>query len=228
MTDTACVDVMPTGLSRMIQPCTSRFLRFFAGCAASGTAAVPASGAFAIGADSFIVSLVGEVALHCRSSQKLLDALGFAEALVEAKTNLRCKFQVNAPRDFAAHVLFVAVERLKHVRLVAAAKWHDVDGGEPQIGAHAYFGHGDHVRFHHRIVDIAARQHAGELVADQFTDAKLTLRASCGLIAMLLMTCHLLLLSRAGLPCASRLNLLCSYERDCRVKSGNDAERMRT
>jgi hypothetical protein len=48
-------------------------------------------------------------------------------------------------------------------------------------------------------VDIAARKHFGEFVTDQFADAELALRASCGLIAMLMMTCHLLLPSCAGI-----------------------------
>jgi hypothetical protein len=39
-------------------------------------------------------------------------------------------------------------------------------------------------------MDVAARKHVGEFVADQFAGAELALRAACGLIAML-MTCHL-------------------------------------
>jgi hypothetical protein len=43
-------------------------------------------------------------------------------------------------------------------------------------------------------VDIAAREHVGELVADQLTDAKLALRAAACLIVTL-MTWHCLSIS---------------------------------
>jgi hypothetical protein len=49
-------------------------------------------------------------------------------------------------------------------------------------------------------MDVAAREHVGKLVADQFADAQLALRAAGGLIAMLLVTWHgLLLLRDAGI-----------------------------
>jgi hypothetical protein len=38
-------------------------------------------------------------------------------------------------------------------------------------------------------MDVATRQHVGELVTNQFADAELALRAACGLIA-LVMTWH--------------------------------------
>jgi hypothetical protein len=45
------------------------------------------------------------------------------------------------------------------------------------------------VRFDDRIMDVAARQHVGERVADEFADAQLARRDAGGLIAML-MTGH--------------------------------------
>jgi len=54
----------------------------------------------------------------------------------------------------------------------------DVDGREPQIGAHAHFRNRDHVRFQHRIAHVAAHEHLGDRVAHQFADAQLTLRAA--------------------------------------------------
>ena len=45
------------------------------------------------------------------------------------------------------------------------------------------------MRFDDRVMDIAARQQVGELVANQFADTELTLRSSGGLIA-LVMTWH--------------------------------------
>jgi hypothetical protein len=40
------------------------------------------------------------------------------------------------------------------------------------------------MRLDHRIVDVAARQHVGDLVANQFADAQLTLRAAGRLFAL--------------------------------------------
>ena len=55
-----------------------------------------------------------EVALDRGRSQKLLDPLRFVKSLVDAESNFRRKFQVDAPRDLAAHVALVAIERLEH------------------------------------------------------------------------------------------------------------------
>ena len=60
-------------------------------------------------------------------------------------------------------------------KIVAAAKRHHVDCGQPEIGRHRDLRHGDHVRFDHRVMDITARQHLGERMADQFADAQLAL-----------------------------------------------------
>src|ERR1051326_7869861 len=131
---------MPIGLSSTIQPWTSRFLFFFAGCTPAGCWSVATSSSRGA---SFIIILVSKIALDCRRSQKLLDPFRFVESLVDAKPNLRCKFQVNAARDLAAHITFVAIERFEHLLFVVAAERHDVDGGEPQRGTHTNFGNGD-------------------------------------------------------------------------------------
>src|SRR5499427_10492355 len=84
---TAWVELMPTGLSRTTQPCTSRFTRL-------GSAARTASQRRAL--STVIVRLVVEIALDRRRSQQLLDSFGFIEALVESKPDVGCKFQVDA------------------------------------------------------------------------------------------------------------------------------------
>src|SRR5579864_2700191 len=120
---------MPIGLSSTIQPCTSRFLLFFgfsAGAPPSSRNVWSAIGAARREA-SFIVILVRKIALDCRRSQKLLDPFRFVESLVDAKANLGCKFQVNAARDLAADITFVAIERFEHFLFVLAAERHDVD-----------------------------------------------------------------------------------------------------
>ena len=72
----------------------------------------------------------------------------------------------------------MAVEGGEHFLGVAAGERHDVDGGEPQVGGHAHFRHGNEMAFNDRIVHVAARQHVGHGVAHQFADAQLALRAS--------------------------------------------------
>ncbi len=122
-----------------------------------------------------VIRLVVEIAPHRGRSQKLLDSFGFVESLVERKPDLRCEFQVNAPRDLAAQVPLVALERGDHVVLVAAAERHHVDGGEPQIRGHAHLGHGDEMAFDHGIMHLTAREQLGQRVADELADAQLAL-----------------------------------------------------
>ena len=57
--------------------------------------------------------------------------------------------------------------------------WDVASGALPAhvcFGRHRDFRHRDHVLLQHWIVDVAARQHLGERVADQLADAKLALR----------------------------------------------------
>jgi hypothetical protein len=186
MTATAWVDVMPTGLSSTTQPWTSRFFIFLAACREDSAApGRPRFGAPNRIVDNVLVAVdiirpfsPSRSRLHRRRSQKLLDPFRFVESLVDAEANFGRKFQVNAPRDLAAHIALVALERGDHFFDVAAAERHHIDRREPQIGAHAHLRHGDHVAFDHRIVDVAARKHVGELVTDQFADAQLPLRAA--------------------------------------------------
>src|SRR5262245_3943007 len=137
ITDTAWVEVMPTGLSSTTQPCTSRFSRLSCPPPRGGAGASP------VVVNSFILAgLLLEVAANLRCSQKLLDSFGFVESLVDSEANVRCKFQINVARNLAAQEAFVALERRQHLGAVAPAKRHYVDGREPQIGAHAHLGHG--------------------------------------------------------------------------------------
>jgi hypothetical protein len=55
-------------------------------------------------------------------------------------------------------------------------------------------------------VDFAACEHVGELMTDQFTDSKLTLRAAAGPIAILL-TCHFH--CRHARACPAHLDSIC-------------------
>ncbi len=90
---TACVDVMPTGLSSTIQPCTSRFSRrnCLDFCFATGiTGACGSAGEFVLGHS--LVLVAPEVALYRGCSQKLLDPFRFVESFVDAEANFRSKF----------------------------------------------------------------------------------------------------------------------------------------
>src|SRR5262249_47167894 len=165
-TDTAWVDVMPIGLSRISQPLTLRFSR-------RRCAGAP-SGGFA--GESLIVIGRLEVAADCRRSQKLLDSFRLVESLVHAEADVGCEFQVNATRDLAAQEFPVAVEGGEHLLLVAAAERHDVDGGLPQVRAHPLFRHRDQVRLDHRTVHLAAGKNFRQRVTHQLASAQLALR----------------------------------------------------
>src|SRR5215510_16146145 len=73
---------------------------------------------------TFVIRLVLEVAPDRGRSQKFLDSFGFVESLVEPESDLRCKFQVNVPRDLAAKEALVALERGEHLVAVAPAQRH--------------------------------------------------------------------------------------------------------
>src|SRR5262245_19249455 len=107
-TDTAWVEVMPTGLSSTTQPSTLRFSRL-------------RCGAGALSAALLIVVRSVEFALNLRRSQKLLDSFRLVESLVDAEPDVRCKFRVNAARDLASQEFSVAVERGQYLLLIAAA-----------------------------------------------------------------------------------------------------------
>src|SRR5690242_2773851 len=140
ITETAWVDVMPTGLSSTTQPCTSCFSRLRC-CFPS----LACGGAPGRGPVSFIVFAALQVALHPRGVQQLLDALGLVEPLVDAEADVRREFQVHAMGDLAAQIALVALERVDHLLDVAAAERHHVDGGELEVRRHAHLRHRDHV-----------------------------------------------------------------------------------
>src|SRR6185312_406444 len=186
MTLTAWVEVMPTGLSSATQPCTSRLSRL--NCCLRGRGACapsPACGevsAFAGWLGLFIVVL--QIAHHRRRAQQLVDPLGFGETLVDAEADVGREFQVDALGDLDAQKFLVALEGGDHLLGVAPAHRHDVDGGEPQVGAHAHLRHGNEMTLDDRIVHVAAREHLGHGVAHQFANAQLALRAAAGWCAV--------------------------------------------
>src|SRR5215813_2442667 len=175
ITDTAWVEVMPTGLSSTTQPCTSCFSRFcwrgfggwMGGC--SFMIAIRETGGEIERSSRtalLVIRLVAlEVALHPRRMQQLLDARGLVEPLVDAEADVGRELHVHPMGDLAAQEPLVALERIEHRLLVLAAERHHVDGGELEVGAHAHLGHGDHVLLDHRVVHLAARQDVGDGVA---------------------------------------------------------------
>src|SRR6202035_90055 len=190
ITDTAWVDVMPTGLSSTTQPCTSNFSRLRcpfpspacgeepapdgASAPIRGPGSGPVSSLAVIGAgifDSFVIVGVFQIALHVRRAQQLLDALGLAEALVDAESDVGRELQVHAMRDLAAQVALVALERLEHRLLVAAAERHHVDRGELEVRRHAHLRHRDQVALDHRVMHLAARENLGDRVTDDLAGA---------------------------------------------------------
>src|SRR5262245_43359931 len=111
MAPTACVEVMPTGLSSTIQPWTSRFGALMAGAARGA----PVASTLSTGASA-------EIALHCRRAQQILDTLRLIEAVVDPEPDVGREFQVHLPRDDATQIALVALQRLDHLRLVASAE----------------------------------------------------------------------------------------------------------
>src|SRR5262249_7447268 len=164
MAPTAWVDVMPTGLSSTIQPWTSRFIALTAGSARGGRG----SSTLAIGAPA-------KIALHRRRAQQVLDAFRLVEAIVDPEPDLGRELQIDLTRDDAPQIALVALERLEHLRLVASAERHHIDGGKPQIGRHAHFRDRDQMPGEHRVMHVAARQQLCQRMADQLADAKLPL-----------------------------------------------------
>ncbi len=94
-----------------VRPCARGLATSGADCVPSSAAA--GDGMIRRGHQSSFSPL--KVALDHGCSQKLLDPFRFVESFVDAEANLRSKFQVNAPRDLAAHISLVALERVEHV-----------------------------------------------------------------------------------------------------------------
>ena len=118
------------------------------------------------------------VARHLLGAQERRDASGLVEGLVAEEAQVGREFQVHAPRHLLAQRLPVAIERRDHRRLVPAAERHHVGGGELQVRRHAHLGDGDDVRAEHRVLEVAAREHLGERVTNEFGDALLALRGT--------------------------------------------------
>src|SRR6266700_5704276 len=169
-TETANVDVIPTGLSMMTQPCTSCFC---------GLRAAPLSSPIA---SMLAIGPSGEIAFDRGRPQQSLDPFRFAAPLVDAEADVGSEFQVHLLGDRAAHVALVAVERRQDLGLVAAAERHHVDRRNTQVGAHADLRHGDQMRLDHGVMNFAVRQELGDGMAHRLADAQLALRgAACGL-----------------------------------------------
>src|SRR6185503_1544880 len=150
---TACVDVMPAGLSSTSQPWIALpFLRRAMAC-----------------------SGLLQVLRHLRRAEYLVDAPCLVEGLVGREADVGCELEVYGMRNLAADVALVALERRQHGPHVLAAERHHVDGGKLEVRRHAYLGDGDHVTRQHVVVDFASAQHLGQRMTDQLAHAKLAL-----------------------------------------------------
>src|SRR5450759_4630202 len=214
---TAWVEVMPTGLSSTTQPWTSRLSRLNclsrrpragglgsgADCSSVGARTDSAPGLLAdpaassIGAMSvalanlFIAALIlGEVALHLRRAQQLVDALGLGETFVGQKADVGREFEIDGVCNLAADEFLVALEGGDHFIRVTAGERHDVDRRQPQVGGHAHFRHGDEMALDHRVMHVAAREQLSHRMAHQFADAQLALRSASGRAVAFLFVAH--------------------------------------
>ncbi len=119
-----------------------------------------------------------QIALHIRRAQQFLDALGLGKAVVHPKTDIRRKFKIDSVRDFRTQKFLVPLEGGDNFFGVATSERHHVNGGKPQVGAHAYFRNRDHVSFDDWIMHVTTGEHFGERMPHQFTNTQLPLRAA--------------------------------------------------
>src|SRR5258708_12597368 len=66
------------------------------------------------GTHSCSLLIVIEISSYLWGTQQPFDSLGFIKAFIDAKADVRRKFEIHPPGDFPAKVAFVAVQRRKH------------------------------------------------------------------------------------------------------------------
>ena len=86
--------------------------------------------------------------------------------------------KLDLAREPATQKRRAKTQSLQHGLGVLTAQRKDEDRSVPQVGAQAYLGDGDRGVGHVRMANLAAAQDVGQTLADQFTDAKLTLAAA--------------------------------------------------
>src|SRR3954468_6493954 len=105
--------------------------------------------------------------------------------------------------DLAPQELLVALECCQHDIGIAAAERHHVNGGEFQVGRHAYLGNRNNVAFEIGVVHVTLRQNIGDRMAYGLADAQLALRAA-GSGTFGVMTGHCVLGNKSSWPGLSR------------------------
>src|SRR5215467_10737892 len=101
--ETACVEVMPTGLSSTIQPWMSTF----------GRRRWPLGSAGRFGS-TFVIVASAEIAFDPGRAQQFFDSLRLFEPLVKAEADVGREFQIDLAGDDAAQIALVAFECLDH------------------------------------------------------------------------------------------------------------------
>src|SRR2546422_5881004 len=175
---TACVEVIPTGLSSTIQPWMSRRSRLR--CPV-GRAMAPAL---------LMVVPPAQIAFDWGRFQKIVDAFGFLETFVDPEPDLGSKLEIDSPRYFAPQEPLVALERVEHRVLVASAERHDIDRGEPQVCGHTHLGDGDDMALDHRIMHVAASEQLGKRMAYELAHPQLALRRQAAAAGIALAAGH--------------------------------------
>ena len=179
---TACVEVTPTGLSRLIQPLTSTRgerrggdLRRFDGprCGLGGRRVD-----FGLVAHLPSSSSSAQIARDARRLQQRVDFGLRGKAVVEREAQVRREFEIDALGDQRAQGLLVPVESDDRRLGVLAAERHDRDGRELQIGRHLHRRDRHHLPIEHGIDDFAALENFRHRVADRFADALETMRGA--------------------------------------------------
>src|SRR5262249_39228001 len=82
---------------------------------------------------SILIRIWCEVSLHRRRFQQFLDPLRLVESIVDPEADIGGKFQIDAPRDFAAQEFLVALQCRDHDLGIATAERHHINGCEFQV-----------------------------------------------------------------------------------------------
>ena len=131
--------------------------------------------------------------------QQAVDARGFLERFVLAKTQVWRVAQVQRLGDLGADIFAVMHQSADHRLHVVAAERHDVDGCKFHVGRNANFRNGDRMAGDDVVMNVAADQHFSDLVTDQLADAQHALRGALARIFTGFFSCHF----SPVIPCAA-------------------------
>ena len=154
---TALVEVMPTGLSRMTQPCTGLPFRLRAMTAFHSISEF---------------QVLGDMRVD---REELVDRVGIVKGGVQLEGEGRHMLECDPLADLAANELPAALQPRHHLIGLGAAKRHNEGDRVLEVGADRDLDHGHGDILEIGIPDLPAREYLGQRMADQLANAQLTL-----------------------------------------------------